>query len=199
MPRVLFVCRRNACRSILAEALLRSLDTEHRFLVSSGGTEPAGTIHPAAAQVLSERLGADCLDTLSSKKCPDTSEADMAIVLCDDSCPWLSQNTVTVHWPTPDPAAARSYSDQLAIARRLFDDLVVRLGALLSVPWEHRRRSEWAAVALQIHEQHPYSSVAIAAAEPGDSGPNKDSGINERALRYPVVVQVSITKNKGYA
>jgi arsenate reductase len=45
--KVLFLCRDNAARSIIAEALLREL-AGHRFDAFSAGPEPAAQVHPHA-------------------------------------------------------------------------------------------------------------------------------------------------------
>jgi arsenate reductase (thioredoxin) len=49
--KVLFLCRDNAARSLIAEALLREL-AGHRFEAFSAGPEPAARIHPDASAQL---------------------------------------------------------------------------------------------------------------------------------------------------
>jgi arsenate reductase len=49
--KVLFLCRDNAARSIIAEALLREL-AGHRFDAFSAGPEPAARVHPHASAQL---------------------------------------------------------------------------------------------------------------------------------------------------
>ena len=49
--QVLFICRQNAGRSILAEALLNHLG-HGRFRAFSAGNEPLGDIHPDTLAIL---------------------------------------------------------------------------------------------------------------------------------------------------
>lgn len=66
--RVLFLCRENSARSIIAEALLREL-AGHRFEAFSAGAEPAARVHPLALAQL--RPGISDLDLLSPKSWPE--------------------------------------------------------------------------------------------------------------------------------
>ena len=49
--RVLFLSRRNAARSQIAEALLRYIGGA-RFQALSAGSRPGGTVHPQALETL---------------------------------------------------------------------------------------------------------------------------------------------------
>ncbi len=84
--RVLFLCRENSARSIIAEALLREL-AGHRFEAFSAGAEPAARVHPLALAEL--RPGISDLDLLSPKSWLEfTSEwaPQMNLVIAMDGC-----------------------------------------------------------------------------------------------------------------
>jgi arsenate reductase len=62
--KVLFLCRENSARSIIAEALLREL-AGHRFEVFSAGSDPAARVHALAIAQL--RPGISDLGLLAPK------------------------------------------------------------------------------------------------------------------------------------
>lgn len=105
---ILFLCRANSARSIMAEQLMRARGAS-KFEASSAGTEPAGAIHPMTRKVLEERFQID-LTEARSKSINDleSSTFDFVVTLCDQSkeeCPLLSGNPVVAHWSSPDPIA----------------------------------------------------------------------------------------------
>ena len=53
MKKVMFVCRRNSCRSQMAEALWQDLG-QGEWEAYSAGSKPAGYVHPMAIQVMSD-------------------------------------------------------------------------------------------------------------------------------------------------
>jgi len=71
-PQVLFICLGNSCRSIMAEALARSLLGD-RLAPVSAGLRPLGFITPETLQVLTE-IGAP-INGLRSKGLEDTDLA----------------------------------------------------------------------------------------------------------------------------
>ena len=84
--KVLFLCRENSARSIIAEALLREL-AGHRFEAFSAGAEPAARVHPLALAQL--RPGISDLGLLSPKSWLEfTSEwaPQMDLVIAMDAC-----------------------------------------------------------------------------------------------------------------
>ncbi len=102
---VAFICTGNACRSQMAEALLRQHAGE-RLRVCSAGTRPAGFVHPLALQTL-ERMGVSTAG-LYSKHIEEILEADpdVVITVCDNAsaeCPVWPGKVVQAHWPMPDP------------------------------------------------------------------------------------------------
>ena len=86
-PTVLFVCVHNAGRSQMAAAWLEHLGSD-RVQVSSGGSDPAGAVNPAAVEAMAE-VGIDIRTELPK---PWTDEivraADVVITMgCGDACP----------------------------------------------------------------------------------------------------------------
>lgn len=101
---VLFVCTGNSARSLLAEALLRSM-AGNRFKVSSAGTEP-GVIDPrtltalADAGVPSEGLHSKSLEAFTDE------HIDFVITLCDKAhreCQRWPGTGVVMAWDFTDP------------------------------------------------------------------------------------------------
>ncbi|MFX4229621.1 MAG: hypothetical protein ACFHHU_17630 [Porticoccaceae bacterium] len=82
---VLFLCRANSARSILAEAILRKEGHDH-FFGYSAGSYPRGEIHPYTAELLIS-LGHDVAD-FSSKPMEtyalqDEIKFDFVFSVCD--------------------------------------------------------------------------------------------------------------------
>ncbi|NOT02751.1 MAG: arsenate reductase ArsC [Phycisphaerales bacterium] len=106
--RVLFICTANACRSQMAEALLRHMDPA-RFHAASAGAHPVGFIHPLAIDTMNA-LGVSTAGQYSkSWSVYENEPVDLVITLCDaaaaEPCPRWGGPAVTVHWPTDDPVA----------------------------------------------------------------------------------------------
>ena len=109
--RVLFLCRGNSARSIIAEALLREL-AGHRFEAFSAGAEPAARVHPLALAQL--RPGISDLDLLSPKSWLEfTSEwaPKMDLVISMDGC--VEEYYAPV-FPGVPPSARWNFADPLA-------------------------------------------------------------------------------------
>jgi arsenate reductase len=136
MPRILFLCTGNSCRSQMAEGLGRRLVREGTR-VWSAGTAPMG-IDPRASQVMNE-LDID-LSEQHSKHLDEVpvSEFDLVVTLCGsarDSCPVLPVDVRRVHWPLPDPASAKgSEAEVLDFFRSVRDDIRARVEVLLRDP-----------------------------------------------------------------
>jgi arsenate reductase len=131
--KVLFLCTGNSCRSQMAEAIVNARLGDHWEAVSAG-TQPAGYVHPKAGQVLKE---IDIEHHGWSKSTDEFRGAhfDLVVTVCDDAaenCPaWLGKGK-RVHLGFPDPAkAAGSEEEILAAFRRLRDDILAKIPALL--------------------------------------------------------------------
>jgi arsenate reductase (thioredoxin) len=128
--RVLFVCRHNAGRSQISQALFeRAADGRH--FARSSGTTPAAAIHPVVIDVMDE-VGIDLrgrTPTLLSTELAQWS--DVVVTMgCGDACPYIPGKRY-VDWDLPDPAGrpideVRAIRD--AIAGRV-DGLLIELDA----------------------------------------------------------------------
>jgi arsenate reductase len=102
MSTVLFVCRQNAGRSQMSQALFeQAAQGRHRAL--SAGTTPAEHIHPEVAQVM-EELGFDLRDRRPQILTRELAEqANLVITMgCGDQCPVIPGKEYR-DWDLPDP------------------------------------------------------------------------------------------------
>lgn len=124
---ILFLCKGNSARSIIAEACLRSRNTSHLRAFSAGST-PLGYVQPLALDVL--RQAGISTEGLRSKSwnefsAPDAPVMDLVINLCEETrgedCPSWPGRPATAYWAIPDPAAVRGTEIQrrAAYARAL--------------------------------------------------------------------------------
>ena len=102
--KILFVCTGNACRSQIAEGILRYLEND-RFEVFSAGTTPS-QVHPLAIKVIDE-WGIDISHHISDHVDDFLDkEIDIIITLCNfarGSGPAFPGNIEKLHWDIPDP------------------------------------------------------------------------------------------------
>lgn len=124
---VLFVCVANSARSQLAEGIARSL-AGPRVRISSAGSQGGTYVHPLALAALAE-VGIDASgQTSKGLDAIDADSVDVAIALCSDQvCAHLPGSIERVHWPLPDPFAARDAEGALAGFRETRDELFRRL------------------------------------------------------------------------
>jgi len=121
MTRVLFVCRRNADRSQVAQAFYERRGGEAR----SAGPEPASELLPVVVDALAER-GIEVADgrpkALSDA---DLEWADLVVTMgCAGACPVLP-GTAYLEWQVADPAGLC-----LEEARELCSAIELRVAAL---------------------------------------------------------------------
>ena len=96
MTNVLFVCRQNAGRSQMAQALYERRGGTAR----SAGTEPAEDIHQAVLEVMPELEGRRPKELTRD----DVEWADLVVTMgCGDACPVLPGKDY-VDWNLVDPA-----------------------------------------------------------------------------------------------
>jgi len=142
---VLVLCTHNSARSQMAEGFLRALAGD-RFEVASAGTE-ATHVHPLAIRAMREvgiDLGAHTSKTLERFL---DQRWDYVITVCDhanERCPVFPAHTPRIHWSFEDPSQAAGTGEaQLAVFRRVRDEIVGRLGSWLVTQGERsgERRS----------------------------------------------------------
>lgn len=126
---VLFLCRQNAVRSQMAEALLRARFPDH-YVAASAGIAPAG-VHPLAARVL-EEVGISTLG-LRSKHVGEFSGRSFNIVatVCGQdelTCPFFPGGRQIRHAFDDPSAAVGSEEERLASFRRTRDEMDAWIG-----------------------------------------------------------------------
>ena len=103
MSTVLFVCRQNAGRSQMSQALFtRAADGRHHAI--SAGTAPTQHVHPEVLDVMNE-LGIDLSDRTPTLLTRELAEqADLVITMgCGDQCPVIPGKRY-LDWDLTDPA-----------------------------------------------------------------------------------------------
>lgn len=112
--KVLVLCTGNSCRSHIAEALINARMGD-RWQAFSAGTEPVGSVHPKALQVLRE-IGIEHHGYSKHADHFKDADLDLVITVCDsaaESCPvWLGKGE-RVHIGFPDPAKARGTESEI--------------------------------------------------------------------------------------
>jgi ArsR family transcriptional regulator, arsenate/arsenite/antimonite-responsive transcriptional repressor / arsenate reductase (thioredoxin) len=97
-PKVAFVCSQNSARSQLAEHLWRTVSD---VPVASGGTHPAGRVHPRAVAV-ARRHGLDLAAARPKLAAEVLTGDELVIAVCDRA--YEDLGAVSLHWSIPDPA-----------------------------------------------------------------------------------------------
>ncbi len=126
MATVLFVCRQNAGRSQISEALFnRAASGTHSAM--SAGTTPASRVHSEVIEVMRE-VGIDLADRTPKRLTTDlAAQADLIVTMgCGDECPYVP-GKVYVDWELADPAG-----QPIERVRELRDEIEARVGALLA-------------------------------------------------------------------
>ncbi len=137
---ILFLCTANCCRSQMAEAILKHLDSE-RFEALSAGASPAGYIHPLVPAAL-EPMGISVIDQ-HSKSWEDFKDhpPDLLVTVCDSAasevCPVWPGRPATVHWPLPDPVGTVGSDDEaLVAARRVAERIELKIKSMIALDWD---------------------------------------------------------------
>ena len=134
MQSVLILCTGNSCRSQMAEAIWNKFG-QGEWKASSAGSQPSGTVHPLAIEVMRE-LGID-LSSHHSKSVDDFKHEkfDLVVTVCDnarDACPVFAGAKETLHWPFSDPAEATGTDEEVtSVFRRVRDEIQNRIQSYL--------------------------------------------------------------------
>ena len=133
MASVLFVCRHNAGRSQISEALFERA-ARGRHTARSAGTTPAEHVHREVVAVMRE-LGIDLADRTPRLLTRDMAEqADVVVTMgCGDECPYVPGKRY-IDWELADPAGRRIDDVRVIrdeIARRVCG-IVAELDAAIS-------------------------------------------------------------------
>jgi arsenate reductase len=125
MSTVLFLCRQNAGRSQISQALFEhAAGDRHRAL--SAGTTPATHVHPEVVEVMRE-LGIDLADRTPQPLTQDlAAQADVVVTMgCGDECPFIPGKRY-IDWDLTDPSGR-----PLEQVRAIRDEIDQRVHALL--------------------------------------------------------------------
>ncbi len=129
MANVLFVCRQNAGRSQISQALFERA-AEGRHAARSAGTAPADRVHPEVVEAMAEidiDLAARVPRHLTEE---DARWADLVVTMgCGDECPYVPGRRY-LDWELADPAGrpveeVRATREEIAVRVR---ELLVELG-----------------------------------------------------------------------
>lgn len=117
MANVLFVCKQNAGRSQIAEALFRQA-TNGPHQARSAGTQPAEQVHPVVVEAMRE-LNLDLSRRRPQRLTDELSTwADVVVTMgCGDDCPYIPGKTY-IDWDLKDPA-----DEPLEVVRSIRDEI----------------------------------------------------------------------------
>ncbi|HSI86783.1 MAG: arsenate reductase ArsC [Candidatus Methylacidiphilales bacterium] len=138
--KILFLCRGNSARSIIAEHLIRQI-APTQFQSFSAGSHPKDTPHPLALKVLAEIYEID-VSKARSKSWNEFRDTrfDFIITLCDkelEQCPEWPGKPILAHWDIPDPVAVEGTPQQQERAFwRVADQINRRLKMFTALPNE---------------------------------------------------------------
>jgi len=105
LPRLLFVCIENSCRSQMAEGFAAVLG-QGRVAAFSAGSKPSGRVDPRARRFMAEK-GIDLSGHRSKglNDVPSDVTWDWIVTMgCGDACPLLPARH-RLDWDLPDPKA----------------------------------------------------------------------------------------------
>ena len=127
--KIIFICTGNACRSQIAEGIMRQLAGD-KFDVFSAGSHPS-LVHPMSIKVMKE-IGINITSHTSDPISNFLSEnINIVVTVCDNAdkvCPVFPGKVERIHWSIKDPFKGwGSDPDDLDNFTRTRDDLVERI------------------------------------------------------------------------
>ena len=131
--KIIFICTGNACRSQIAEGLMRHLASD-RFEAHSAGSRPT-KVHPSAITVMKE-IGIDISShTSDSISLFIDKSMDIVVTVCDNAnkvCPVFAGKVERIHWSVKDPFKNwDSTTENLVDFRKARDELNERIKNLI--------------------------------------------------------------------
>ena len=133
--KIIFICTGNACRSQIAEGLLRNLASD-KFSVFSAGSHPS-QVHPMSVAVM-EEVGID-ISHHTSDPITDYIDhgIDVVITVCynaKQACPVFPGNVEHIHWSIEDPFNGWDFDPlDLDNFRKVREDINSRIKDFLQV------------------------------------------------------------------
>ena len=133
--KIIFICTGNACRSQIAEGLLRNLASD-KFSVFSAGSHP-NQVHPMSVAVM-EEVGIDISHHTSDPISDYVDHGiDVVITVCDNAkqaCPVFPGNVEHIHWSIEDPFNGWDFDPlDLDNFRKVREDINSRIKYFLQV------------------------------------------------------------------
>ena len=131
--KIIFICTANACRSQIAEGVMRKLAGD-KFDVFSAGSNPS-LVHPMSIKVMKE-IGIDITPHTSDPILNFLSKnINIVVTVCDNAdkeCPVFPGEVERIHWSIKDPFKGwNSQPDDLVNFRKTREDLNARIKNLI--------------------------------------------------------------------
>ena len=131
--KIIFICTGNACRSQIAEGVMRKLAGD-KFDVFSAGSHPS-LVHPMSIKVMKE-IGIDITSHTSDPISKFLSKnINIVVTVCDNAdkvCPVFPGKVERIHWSIKDPFRGwNSHPDDLVNFRKTREDLTARIKNLI--------------------------------------------------------------------
>ena len=127
--KIIFICTGNACRSQIAEGIMRQLAGD-KFDVFSAGSHPS-SVHPMSIKVMKEigiNITSHTSDPISNFL---SKNMDIVVTVCDNAdkiCPVFPGEVERIHWSIKDPFKGWELNpDDLVNFTLTRDDLVERI------------------------------------------------------------------------